>query len=281
MAEPLESRVLNWLKDQGYPLEMEVASMAKSAGFEVSQSDYYLDPDGGEPREIDLVLSVQNLKGNFNLSYNLFVECKSSRDKPWLLFSTPNELGEALTKENGFAFIQLQSAFISSDLADTLLLRSTFNGNISNLYPRLNTEPLLGYGITQAFAQAGDAPFKAMMSAAKAALSHTKRFGMLGLGLSTPIIFSTPVIVIDVPLFAVSFSSETNELQIKEIRRGNLFWKHVVGGRSRIGVYIVTKPELPAFLSDCYDSAKWWTSVDEQTLEQIHTEKHGPPKKLA
>lgn len=274
MSDSLESRVLGWLKEQGFPLEMEVASMAKAAGFEVSQSDYYLDPDGGEAREIDLVLSLNNRKGGFSLTYNLFVECKSSRDKPWLMFSTPNELGASLTDDNRFKFIELQGAFISNDLADTLLIRSTFNGNVTNLYPRLNTEPLLGYGVTQAFAQAGDAPFKAMMSATKAALSHTKRMGMLGL--SVPLIFATPVIVIDVPLLAVSFSSESNELVVSEIRRGNLYWKHVVGGRSRIGVYIVTKQELPAFLADCYASAQWWTNVDEQTLEQIRSEKFGP-----
>lgn len=274
MSESLESRVLGWLKEQGFPLEMEVASMAKAAGFEVSQSDYYLDPDGGDPREIDLVLSLHNFKGNFSLSYSLFVECKSSRKKPWLLFCTQNELGETPTNDNQLEFIDLQSAFIANDLGSSLLLRSTFNGNVANLYPRLNTEPLLGYGITQAFAQAGDAPFKAMMSSAKAALSHTKRMGMLNV--YVPIIFSTPVIVIDVPLLAVSFSSATNELQIAEIRRGTLFWKHVVGGRSRIGVYIVTKQELPAFLADCYASAKWWTNVDEQTLEQVRAANYGP-----
>jgi hypothetical protein len=275
MSDSLESRILGWLREQGFPLEMEVASMAKAAGFEVSQSDYYLDPDGGEPREIDLVLSLNNLKGGFSLTYNLFVECKSSRDKPWLMFSTPNELGISLTDENRFKFIELQSAFISNDLADTLLLRSTFNGNVDNLYPRLNTEPLLGYGVTQAFSQAGDAPFKAMMSATKAALSHTKRMGAM-FGLSVPMIFSTPVVVIDVPLLAVSFSSESNELEVCEIRRGNLYWKHVVGGRSRIGVYIVTKQELPVFLADCYASAQWWINVDEESLEKIRSEKFGP-----
>lgn len=274
MSESLESRVLGWLKEQGFPLEMEVASMAKAAGFEVSQSDYYLDPDGGDPREIDLVLSLHNFKGNFSLSYSLFVECKSSREKPWLLFCTQNELGETPTNDNQLEFIDLQSAFIANDLGSSLLLRSTFNGNVANLYPRLNTEPLLGYGITQAFAQAGDAPFKAMMSSTKAALSHTKRMGMFNV--YVPIIFSTPVIVIDVPLLAVSFSSATNELQIAKIRRGTLFWKHVVGGRSRIGVYIVTKQELPAFLADCYASAKWWTNVDEQTLEQVRAANYGP-----
>jgi hypothetical protein len=153
MSAPLESRVLGWLKEQGFPLEMEVASMAKAAGFEVSQSDYYIDPDTGEPREIDLVLSLNNLKHGFSLTYNLFVECKSSRDKPWLMFSTPNELAGALTEENRLKFLELQSAFISNDPADTLLLRSTFDGNVVNLYPRLNTEPWLGYGVTQAFAQ--------------------------------------------------------------------------------------------------------------------------------
>jgi hypothetical protein len=96
------------------------------------------------------------------------------------------------------------------------------------------------------------------------------------LTLSVPLAFSTPVIVIDVPLLAVSFSSESNELQVSEIRRGNLYWKHVVGGRSKIGIYIVTKQELPAFLADCYASALWWTNVDRQTLEQLRSEKFGP-----
>ncbi len=245
--------------------------MAKAAGFEVSQSDYYFDPDGGEPREIDLVLSVQEFQKRFDLSYTLFVECKSSRDKPWLLFCTPNEVGGDISEGNRLRYFHLSHAFIANDLADTLIFRSIINGSISNLFPRLNTEPLLGYGVTQAFAAAGDAPFKAMMSATKAALSHTKRFGMPGL--TNPFLVSIPVIVIDVPLLAVSFSSETNELQIQEVRRGNLYWKHVVGGRSRIGVYIVTKPELPAFLADCFACANWWTTVDESVLTQIYNEK--------
>lgn len=277
MADSLENRVLRWLKEQGFPLEMEVASIAKAAGFEVSQSDYYLDPDGGEPREIDLVLSLNNIKAGFSLTYNLLVECKSSRDKPWLMFSTPNELGSSPTKENGLEFLKVQNAFISNDLASSLLLRSTFDGNVHNLFPRLNTEPIIGYGVTQAFAQAGDAPFKAMMSATKAALSQTKRMGMLGL--SVPFVFSTPVIVIDVPLLSISFPSDSNELTISEIKRGNLYWKHVVGGRSRIGVYVVTKQDLPAFLADCYASAQWWINMDEQTLEYIRHEKFWPKPK--
>ncbi|MEZ0272330.1 MAG: hypothetical protein ACAH18_09570 [Methylophilaceae bacterium] len=274
MSQSLESRVLNWLTEQGFPLEMEVASMAKATGFEVSQSDYYLDPESGDAREIDLVLSVHSYRGNFSLTYNLFVECKSSRDKPWLLFCTPNEIGEELTRENRLQFIDVESAFISNDLGGHLLLQSTFNGNLTNLFPRLNTQPLLGYGITQAFAQAGDAPFKAMMSATKAALSHTKRMGTLGL--TIPFLFSTPVVVIDVPLLAVSFSSDTNELNIAEIPSGNLFWKHVVDGRSRIGVYVVTKQAFPEFLARCYASAKWWTSQDEEALEPIRAKKYGP-----
>lgn len=273
MSNDLNSKVLGWLKEQGFPLEMEVASMAKAAGFEVSQSDYYLDPDGGEPREIDLVLSLHNFKDNFSLTYNLFVECKSSRDKPWLMFSTPNEMRTSITSENRIKLLELATSFISNDLGYSLLQRSTFNGNISNIFPRLDTELLLGYGATQAFAQAGDAPFKAMMSATKASLSHTERMGQLGL--STPMIFSTPVIVIDVPLLAVSFSPESNDLNVSEISRGNLYWKHVVGGRSRIGVYIVTKQELPAFLAECYASAQWWINVNKETLEQIRSEKFG------
>jgi hypothetical protein len=99
--------------------------------------------------------------------------------------------------------------------------------------------------------------------------------------LSIPFTFATPVIVIDVPLLAVSFSPETHQLQIQQIQRGTIFWKQVVGGVSRLGVYIVTKEGLPSFLAECYASATWWTSIDEATLSRVFDEESRATRPVA
>ena len=271
MTKSIEKKVALWLKKQGYPLEMEVASTAKSCGFDISQSDYYLDPEGGEAREIDLVGSIRKNLSGFNMAYSLFVECKSSRDKPWLLFSTENYL---LNSSVASHRLTTSDSFITNDLGYDLLLHSVSNRTIQNLYPRLDTEPTLAYGVTQAFTDHCEAPFKALMSSSKAALSHINRFGSIGLGI--PFIVAIPLVVIDVPMFSIIYSPSSHDLLIKEIKLGAFLWKHVVAGRSRIGIYIVHHLELESFLMRCKNGATWWTSIEENTLRQIHQERYGP-----
>jgi len=274
MSDPLEKKIEQWLQKQGYPLEMESAFIAKSCGFEVSQSDCYFDPDENQPREIDLVLGVQKYVGKFNLDYKLFVECKSTREKPWLLFATENDLVEREGEEKSIKSIGTHGAFLSNELGGTLLLQSFYNGKHNHLFPRLDTRPTLGYGVTQAFSEGNETPFKALMSSTKAALWYAKKFGV-GM-LSTPFVFATPVVVIDAPLFSVVFSEKTSEIELEEVSRGWLHWKHVVDGRSRIGVYIVQKAELKSFLTECYASASWWVSQDVGTLQSIYDKKYPP-----
>lgn len=276
MSDPLNKKVEVWLQKQGYPLEMESAFIAKSCGFEVSQSDYYFDPDENQPREIDLVLSAQKFVGKFNLDYKLFVECKSTREKPWLLFATENDLIEREGEEKSIKSLGTYGAFLSNQLGRNLLLQSFYNGNRDHLFPRLDTRPALGYGVTQAFSEGNETPFKALMSATKAALWYAKKFGGVGM-LSTPFVFATPVVVIDAPLFNVFFSEKTSEIELEEVSSGWLYWKHVVDGRSRIGVYIVQKAELKSFLSECYASATWWVNQNVETLQSIFDEEY-PPK---
>ncbi|MCL4303986.1 MAG: hypothetical protein KJ077_50345 [Anaerolineae bacterium] len=50
----LETEIIEWLEKQGYPLEMQVASSFKEAGFVVSQSRLYKDPQTSIEREIDI-----------------------------------------------------------------------------------------------------------------------------------------------------------------------------------------------------------------------------------
>lgn len=87
-SESLESKVLDWLKKQGYSLEMRVAQTFKQVGFEVSHFENYLDPESNDLREIDVVASIKHQVGEIDISARLFVECKYLR-KPWVIFISP------------------------------------------------------------------------------------------------------------------------------------------------------------------------------------------------
>jgi len=86
MTSDLTTKIAEWLKTQGYPLEMEVAHIFKDAGFEVSSAEYYVDAEEQKPREIDVLasMSVQIQGTLFQLAY--VVECKSPKESPWVSF---------------------------------------------------------------------------------------------------------------------------------------------------------------------------------------------------
>lgn len=91
-SETLHSSVLDWVKGQGYPLEMRVAQTFEQVGFEVSQSQRYLDPSTDELREIDVVASLNCQYDAITIAITLFIECKYSEDKPWVVFTSSRHL---------------------------------------------------------------------------------------------------------------------------------------------------------------------------------------------
>src|SRR5260370_33584405 len=88
-AEELPDKILDWLRGEGYPLEMRVASVFRSLGFRVDQGTYYQDPQSSDLREIDLVVSIQDDRTTgILMRVNYVIECKSSRTAPWVLFTS-------------------------------------------------------------------------------------------------------------------------------------------------------------------------------------------------
>lgn len=93
MADDLDSKILEWLEKHGYPLEMRVAQAFQQAGFEVSCSEYYLDPEKDKPREIDVIAGMSDVFGGVIFQVAFIIECKSSKEKPWICFCPPSSGG--------------------------------------------------------------------------------------------------------------------------------------------------------------------------------------------
>lgn len=86
MENDLKGKITAWLETQGYPLEMRVASALREVGFDVSQGEYYDDPETQTAREIDVVAVKGDDYGLLEVS--VVVECKKSakiRDVPEIM----------------------------------------------------------------------------------------------------------------------------------------------------------------------------------------------------
>ncbi|MES9861887.1 MAG: hypothetical protein ABW160_22220 [Candidatus Thiodiazotropha sp. 4PDIV1] len=91
--------------------------------------------------------------------------------------------------------------------------------------------------------------------------------------LSIPCAIAIPVVVIDSPLYNVVHNHELNKSEIFEASRVEILWKHLVGGRSRVGMYIVNHSALSGFLADCKKSADWWLEIEDHELDEVAKEK--------
>lgn len=218
----LRTRVDDWLAKSGYPLEMLIARSLQGAGFGVVQSEYYEDPESGKWREIDVIAYEHHRGKTCRAIFSLVVECKSGKDKPWVLFTSTDPYPEALSV---------------SRRATTEAGRSVLN--VLALNERIRRSPLFalpprpGYGLTVALRDSGaqDVAYDALQSVGKAALGIVTRHSNVQTENILP--FAWPVIVIGAPLFE-SYLEADGTLRTEPIEKGLLIWKNPLVSRHTI-----------------------------------------------
>lgn len=244
---PLEQKITNWLDTQGYPLEMRVAQAFQSADARVIQSEYYVDGTSGETREIDVVASWQDDIDDILVRVLLVIECKTSKDKPWILFvsdkarlAPPARVAQRAV--SGLGRVALRK--LSQE--KTVQALSLF---------QLPKHP--GYSLTQAFTSGNDVCYSAATSVANAAAasasepdSQKTRLRRLDI---LEIIF--PVVVTEARLFAASLD-ESLALSVREEKSGVLLWRNPLLGRPHTIIHVVTAAALPEFVASAKDSAE-------------------------
>jgi len=220
-------QVKNWLKDQGFPLEMQTAAAFRKAGFEVTQSNLYSDLDTKKPREIDVFAADKDYVGVTQIAF--IVECKSSK-KPWLLLTDP----EALTGHNrvrSFAFV--------SQNAITAMIEDPVFDSLMEQCPWFRKEnQLAGYSLRSAFSD-NDIAYDAASCAAKASLDFVNG----AKDYQQRVAF--PVIVIASPLVRC-WLDEKGEIQAEEIPQGEVFFKYDLTNPWSC-IRVVTLAALPEF----------------------------------
>ena len=176
-SDPLEPKVLDWLKNQDYSLEMRVAQIFKHVGVEASQFENYLDPESNDLREIDVVASTKHQVGEIDVSVRLFVECKYLRN-PWVIFISPRRFSpfsyfsRTLGANYNVHEWKTQDSVQGRLLARILLSLGRENTSKFRFFSMPQT---IGYGVTEALRsepRAIDNAYTATMQVSKCIEAH-------------------------------------------------------------------------------------------------------------
>lgn len=243
--EELKEKIANWLTKQGYPLEMKVARAFQEAGFSVSSSEYYLDPDENKLREIDVVASMNNLIDDIIFQVVYTAECKSSKKNPWVCFCSTNS-----SRDSSIGFF----ARYATIQGHVMLTELSFN-------PDITTADLFylpgqyAYGVMNAFKDKLDVPYQAIQGARKssqAIVAHYDKGQALPNKIQT-VCVAFPLVVVNAPLFDCKLD-ESGELELHQVdhetilRTGFDAYYSVVEivDASALETYLKTKADLIA-----------------------------------
>jgi hypothetical protein len=247
--DELSSNVLDWLNKSGFPTEYRVAQTLIDHSFITRQGDIYEDIESGSKREIDVIgTRLFNASDSSMLSLTLVVECKSSADKPWVLFQFPKsavDLSEAFHNIFWQQTSGSDSAIRFFDEVKDKVIQA--EGGKS---PRIYSDVPHGFSVVQALRKpkTPDASYAASTGVTKAAVSQRQRANSYSEYSSPHVEFVWPVIVLDAPLFLAS-PDNSGEFELTECDHAVLEWQSTVGTVDRIDIRIVTPDGLPGFLT--------------------------------
>ncbi|WP_155648680.1 hypothetical protein [Burkholderia pseudomultivorans] len=227
--QELNNKVIRWLRETGFPLEMEAAAAFRNAGFDVRQSGTFRDPESNKGREIDVLASDPDLIGIIEISF--IIECKATH-KPWIVLTAPD----------AFSNFNRMTAFSVLSRDARKALASRLQAPPHKLRKYIERSNKGGYGLRQALGNGDDAAYTAAMSALKGchdlALKTSNHFPTLT--------FAFPVIVVDAPLFECS-RREDGEITINRVEESEFLFSAHIPERVDARISVVTREKLADF----------------------------------
>ena len=269
-----EDAVNKWLVETGYPLEMEVANEFRKAGFNVFQADYYVDPVTRDLREIDVVANrIDDLESVIHqLRFNVLIECKNSRDKPWLFF-----VGNRDKPADRMLF-----SYRATDNFGGKLLSRAMGTLAGQGGPLWTFESPPAYGVTQALRKKSsdlDASYAALMQVANACrvqsdAANERQSSDVDDPFADAFVFIA-VVVVDGDLYDVTLN-EHGEVRTKSVDRQIVMWRNSAGGRPFTLIHVVRRSALRKFAVELHAASETlvkWCGSNAKSVAKVFQEK--------
>ena len=237
----LIENIRQWLSKQGLHLEMKVAKKFSDNNFEVRPSSMYEDPITNIGREIDII-SSKGILLNKNIIFDItfVIECKYSKDKPWVLFKSSRQ--DYYGKNYNFMFrnssehakiILLELENFDNELKENFLF--SFNDNLYYGAKRahLNQDHMINEAINQV-CNANHARSLKIDSYNNTHISNLE--------------IQFPIIVVDGKLFE-SYLNNKLEIILNEINYGHLLISRPELGNQKFFIDIVSFNYLDEYIN--------------------------------
>lgn len=266
----LPRKVVDWLGKQGHPLEFFVNGELWKVGLEAHQGIFVRDPSENILREIDVSCQASSHIDDHLVRVEFVIECKWSRDKPWVLFTSPfsNLSREAKVCQTIGSLLGYTSLWVQAgdDRFEKLDLYST---------PERG-----GFGGCQAFSDNRDPVFSAFQSVTGAAVSRAfnydpELFGReprrsADCGLPRSCVVVIPIVVVDGILFEAYSNLKDGSLEIGEIDKAQVFWRGSPSWGLTTTIHVVTRESFPAFASTLATESRTMVEIMTDAVCSMH-----------
>jgi hypothetical protein len=228
-------KVKKLLEKQGYPFEMFVAKAFLDEGLDIVSAEYFIDKDSGEYREIDLHSYFQWTSKKICYSIRFIIECKVSKEKPWVICRTDPEA------DGDYMLIHCHG----DKLGDELLAKYNFDEELMGL-PIISKKHNAGNTLVEIHEEKGkpSMAYAALQKVSKALYSHiADRPYTHSAGRDLCEIY-IPVIALDGNLFEAHLETD---LVVNTVASGVITWHYPINERLTV-VHVVTKEGISDFI---------------------------------
>jgi hypothetical protein len=234
----LRQKVADWVKTQGYPLEMQTASALLKRGWHLHHSRTYEDPFTLKEREIDILAFDYHAENETTVPIigNAVIECKWSNRDPWVLFMATTRAFTA-TGYLQSTPMTISAAAIVHDLSDDIISRLPLFSELKEGYQLIQAR----LNKTAEEAEATNNAHKALLQVTTAADYFAQEMSHKADPFST---IYVPVIVLDGALFQCSLDEE-GDAKLEEIEMGSVLQLKAAGGATC--VHVVRRSALDLF----------------------------------
>jgi hypothetical protein len=211
-------RTAEWLALEGYPVEYQTATVLRRHGFRVHQGIHTRSLGTTAPREVDVVAQLDGPHDQRPMvRVEIIAECKWSRDKPWVVFTSPS------SQLHPTACIAQTVANDLGSAALSLLARNP----VAQKLPIFETPVEGGFGGRQAFSKGNDVFYSALAGVTSAAASHCKAYSRSAFQDRLPEFAACafPIVVVDGPLFLARFDEGSGELELHAADSVRCHWR--------------------------------------------------------
>ena len=274
-GNPLKENLEAWLAREGYPLELSVANAFHAAGFEVLHRQYFRNKSQQSSGATDIAVRTSVDVGNSLLRLYYLIECKWSKDKPWVIF-----LGDAKTPP-----ASLVAQTVASQTARALFWARAGDPALQAL-SLFKPPAQFGFAGRQAFDDKSDVFDTTVQSLLTRALRLVASYD--GACREPKDLLQTavavfPIIVVDGPLYTASLGAEADKLALTQASHVRVFWRASAVWPLHATVDIVTAFDLPGFGAQrCSDATALMQQLTEpmKQLQRCWAEKSLAPLEI-